>query len=204
MYLAAPVSYLMLRKFPRWRKRSSIIGFFILTASLIGASFANTVPELLITQGVLYGIGGSVNYFPVFTYLDEWFVARKSFAYGVVWAGGGTAGAVIPLIMEWILHRWGYRTALRTWVVISTVLTIPALFFMKGRLPVQHASTGPRKTELGFLKGSTAFWVLTTGNILQSLGYYMPSLYLPCRSNTCAPFDRGIRRSSSTKLISSI
>jgi len=70
--------YIALRKFPYWRKRCSVIGFIILLGGLVGASFANTIPQLIATQGVMYAIRGSIHYYPVFLYLDEWFVARKA------------------------------------------------------------------------------------------------------------------------------
>lgn len=178
MYFAAPVVYGVLRRYPGHRKSCSVVGFVILLAGLIGASFAKTVPQLLATQGVLYAVGGSIHYFPAFLYLDEWFIQKRGFAYGIVWAGTGASGIAIPLTMEWILANWGFRTALRTWAVITVVLTTPALVFMKGRLPDRHASLGPQRLDMGFLASPT-FWVLQAGNIIQCLGYFMPSLYMP-------------------------
>ena len=180
MYFAAPVVYFLLRKFPQHRKTCSIVGFVIELSGLIGASFATTVPQLLGTQGILYAIGGSLHYFPAFLYLDEWFVQRKGIAYGVVWAGTGVGGVAIPLTMQWVLSTWGFRTALRTWAVICVILTTPALMLMKGRLPYQHADMGPQKVELRFLK-SPAFWMLQLGNVIQGLGHFLPSLYMPCK-----------------------
>ncbi|KAL2129627.1 hypothetical protein VTI74DRAFT_7508 [Chaetomium olivicolor] len=178
MYLVAPIVYCALRKFPSYRKTCTITGFIIAMASLLGASFANTVPQLLATQGVLYALGGSLHYFPAYLYLDEWFVRRRGLAYGVFIAGAGAAGIVIPLSMEWILHTWGFRTALRVWVAVCMLLTTPVFFVLKARLPDQHADRGPNKFEFSFLK-SSAFWVLLSGNIAQSLGTFMPALYMP-------------------------
>ncbi len=113
MYLVAPIVYCALRKFPAYRKLCTIAGFIVSMASLLAASFANTVPGLLATQGVLYAIGGSIHYFPAFLYLDEWFVRRRGLAFGIFIAGGGAAGIVIPLSMTWILETWGFRTAAR-------------------------------------------------------------------------------------------
>jgi len=186
MYLAAPIVYCALRKFPSYRKLCTITGFIIAMASLIGASFANSVPGLLATQGVLYAIGGSLHYFPAYLYLDEWFVRRRGLAYGVFIAGAGAAGVAIPLTMGWILHNWGFRTALRVWVVVCIVLTTPVFFVLKARLPDQHADRGPHKFEFRFLK-SPAFWILLTGNVAQSLGNFMPALYMPCK----CPFTGG-------------
>jgi nitrate/nitrite transporter NarK len=186
MYLVAPIVYCALRKFPRYRKPCTVVGFVISMASLIGASFANTVPGLLATQGVLYAVGGSIHYFPAFLYLDEWFVRRRGLAFGIFIAGGGAAGVVIPLTMAWILDTWGFRTALRVWVVVCVVLTTPVFFMVKARLPDQHADRGPHKFEFRFLK-SAAFWILLAGNTAQSLGYFMPTLYMPCEF-VSAPF----------------
>ena len=180
MYLAAPIVYCALRKFPSYRKLCTITGFIIAMASLIGASFANSVPGLLATQGVLYAIGGSLHYFPAYLYLDEWFVRRRGLAYGVFIAGAGAAGVAIPLTMGWILHNWGFRTALRVWVVVCILLTTPVFFVLKARLPDQHADRGPHKFEFRFLK-SPAFWTLLAGNVAQSLGNFMPALYMPCK-----------------------
>ncbi len=71
---------------------SSIAGLALTVASLLGASFANTVPQLIGTQGVLYAIGGVLFYSPVIVYMDEWFITRKGLAYGVMWAGSGVGG----------------------------------------------------------------------------------------------------------------
>ena len=61
-------------------------------AGLVIASFCNSVGALLATQGVMYAIGGLVLYFPAMYVIDEWFVARKGLAFGIVWTGTGTAG----------------------------------------------------------------------------------------------------------------
>ncbi|THX24525.1 putative MFS monocarboxylate transporter [Aureobasidium pullulans] len=178
MYFGAPIVYSVCRRWPRFRKISVIAGFVVIIASLIGASFSTTPFQLLATQGILYGIGGAAHYFPAFLYLDEWFFARRGTAYGIVWAGGGAAGLALPLTMQWILSEYGFRTALRVWAVTSIILATPAIFFLKGRLPTHHASTGPQKVEIGFLK-DPAFWIFLSGNIVQGLGYFLPTYYMP-------------------------
>ena len=40
---------------------------------------------MIVTQGVLYALGGTLLYTPTVTFLDEWFVKRKGFAYGIMW-----------------------------------------------------------------------------------------------------------------------
>lgn len=182
MYFAAPLVYTFLKWYPRYRKTSTYLGFAILLASLIAASFQNTVGGLVGTQGVMYAIGGALHYFPTLSYLDEWFVQRKGIAFGVICAGGGAAGVAIPFTMEWVLNRYGFRTALRVWAVAVFILTTPFLYFMKGRLPLRaHANSAPQKLEIGFVK-TWAFWILQISNIVQGLGYFLPSIYMSCKS----------------------
>lgn len=181
MYFTAPLVYAISRRYPQYRRHSTMIGFVILLAALVGASFATTVGQLLATQGVAYAIGGAFHYFPTLAYLDEWFVQRKGIAFGIICAGGGAAGVAIPLVMEWVLNRWGYQTALRAWAVAVFVLTAPTLYFNKGRLPVRRGmDSGPQRIELRFLK-TRAFWILQLANIVQGLGYFLPSTYLSCK-----------------------
>ncbi|QSZ36322.1 hypothetical protein DSL72_007448 [Monilinia vaccinii-corymbosi] len=73
MYLFAPVSLYVLETFPPIRRLSSIVGLVIVSIALITASFATQIWHLVVTQGVLYAIGGSLLYSPTMFYLDQWF-----------------------------------------------------------------------------------------------------------------------------------
>jgi MFS family permease len=179
MYLTAPFLYVAIQRYRKYRKAICLIGFAIILAGLVGASFAVTVPQLLLTQGMFYGLGGAMLYFPVFNYTDEWF-KNRGLAYGVLIAGDGAGGVVIPFAMEWILHRWGYQTALRTWAITCFVLVTPCLAFLKDYPLDQDVGHVSHTVDLRFLK-TNAFWIFQSGNMIQSLGYFIPSYYLPCR-----------------------
>lgn len=118
-YLSSPVVAFLLQRWPRIRRPLSSVGFVVMIAALIGASFSNSTGALLVTQGVLYGLGGLTLYFPAMYIIDEWFVARKGLAYGVVWTGTGTSGAIVPFLVQWLLDSYGFRTTLRIWTVIA-------------------------------------------------------------------------------------
>jgi MFS family permease len=93
----------------------SIAGVFFITVSLLAASFATTVVQLVYTQGVLQALGAAMVYNPYIFYMDDWFIKRKGFAYGIFWSGTGICGAIMPLIMEWALTTYGFRNTLRVW-----------------------------------------------------------------------------------------
>nr|POF01324.1 putative transporter mch4 [Quercus suber] len=108
-YLTMPIYFLTFQKFPRWRRWSCFVSLPLIAVALVGASFANTVPQLLFCQGILYALAGNALITPTITYLDEWFVRRKGLAIGIMWAGDGTGGVIMPLLMQAMLARIGFR-----------------------------------------------------------------------------------------------
>lgn len=178
MYLTCPFVHGFFQRYPEYRRRVSLLGFVIMLSGMVGASFANTVTQLLATQGVLYGLGGTLLFFPCYTYLDEWFLKRRGLAFGVLIAGDGTGGVIIPLVTEWILSRWSFRTAMRAWSIISFLLISASLVFLKPRTNKRSTTQVSRGLDVRFFK-SPAFWILQVGNIFQGLGYFMPILYMP-------------------------
>ncbi|PQE26869.1 MFS monocarboxylate transporter protein [Rutstroemia sp. NJR-2017a BVV2] len=160
MYLFAPVSLYILERFPNIRRLSSIIGLALVSIALIGASFASHTWHLIVTQGVLYAIGGSLLYSPTMFYLDEWFIKRKGLALGVMWSG------------------YGFRSTLRIWAVAMVLLCLPLIYYIKPRLPPTKSKKPHVRPSYAFLK-SPVFWFLQTANILTSLGFFSPSIYLP-------------------------
>lgn len=77
------------------------------------AASTNSSIVVLLTQGVMYGVGALLVYFPAMFLIDEWFVERKGFAFGISWAGTGIGGASTPFLLQWLLDTRGHRTTLR-------------------------------------------------------------------------------------------
>ena len=83
----------------------------------------------------------------------------------------------MPFAVEAMLNKYGYPTTLRAIAVGLAVLTAPLLPFLKGRLPPsEHSTVG--QTDWGCLR-KPLFWVYCISNVIQGLGYFFPSLYLP-------------------------
>ena len=117
MYLAAPLGFAVFQRWPHICRKSSPLGLAIVVVAIALSSFATSVWHLILTQGVLYALGGGLLYYPVFLFIDEWFVQRKGFAYGVMWAGTGCGGLSGPLVINWGLSRYGHQKFLRGWAV---------------------------------------------------------------------------------------
>lgn len=79
--------------------------------------------------------------------------------------------------MQWLINTHGFRTTLRVWSTVLLVLIGPLLYFVKPRIPIaQNSSTRP--FNLKFLRNKT-FMIFQLGNILQALGFFLPTIYLP-------------------------
>ncbi|KAK1987711.1 monocarboxylate transporter [Colletotrichum cereale] len=176
-FLGAPLAAPLVGRFPRHRRRMVVAGWALCVASLVAGSFFDSVPGLIATQGVLYGLGFLLLYFPVLRMLDEWFVARRGLAYGVLYAGGGCSGVALPFLLQLLLVRYGYRTTLRVVAVAQFACVAPILPMVRGRLPPSPRGA-MRPLDAGFLR-KPLFYCFALSNLFQGFAYYIPSLYLP-------------------------
>lgn len=143
----------------------------------LGASFATTVPILIAMQGVLYSLGVTVMYFPIISMLNECFVAKRGLALGIVTASTGVSGIAMPFVLATLLDAYGYPTTLRAFAIALVVMTGPVLPMLKGRLPVAQSSARPRMDT--FFLRKPLFCFFTASVLLQGLGYFYATLYLP-------------------------
>ena len=176
-YLGAPFMTPLIRCFPKWRREMIWTGWAVTIFSLIGASFAKSIGMLIATQGALYSLGVTILYFPMIGMLNEWFVAKRGLALGLVTAATGFSGTVMPFVLAVLLERYGYEITLRAVAVALVVLTGPVLPMVKGRLPVSY-STSTARSGWEFC-GKPLFWFFAASVLLQGLGYFYPTLYLP-------------------------
>lgn len=209
MYLAVPFVMSALTRFPRLRPWCGPLGLLISVASIAGssapgASESSSAAALIATQGVLYALGCALLFGAASLCLDDWFVERKGFAYGVMWAAKSTVGGGMPLLVAVLLEKYGVEATLRGWAVASAVMALPVLLFLRPRVPEgvtpdhvssdnnddsnenneNNDSSGSNNrpvpttaSSLVFLR-RPLFWMLMVGNIIQSLGYQMPNTYL--------------------------
>lgn len=173
----APLTAVAVQRWPQYRRLASCCGLALMVSGLVAASFCNSVNGLIATQGVMYAVGGLVAYFPAMSLITEWFVQRRGLVFGIMWAGTGISGTVLPFLLQWMLNSYGYRTTLRAWAITLAILASCCIYFIKPRLPVTSASSF-RPIDISFVK-HIQFWVFQTGNILQSLGFFLPTLYIP-------------------------
>ncbi|SJL05286.1 uncharacterized protein ARMOST_08652 [Armillaria ostoyae] len=177
MYFASLIILPVFSRFPAHKKKGMYVGLILCVAGLFGAAFAKTSGVLLLTQGILYSVGGSMLYFPTMTYTFEWFSERKGLANGLIFSGSGIGGVVMPIVIKTLLYKYGFRTTMLALGTAFTIFALPALPYIKSRVPPsQIVHHRPINTQ--FLKFKP-FWIFLIANLMQGLGTFLPTLYLP-------------------------
>lgn len=175
-YLGAPLVIPLIRRWSEYRTHMILVGWPLCIIGLVAGSFADGLGTLILTQGVLYGIGFIIFYYPILSMVDEYWVRRRGMAYGLLCSASGVSGAVTPLSLQALLHKYGHKTTLRGVAVFLFVVTGPLIPLLKGR-PGQQQSVRLR-TDWSFVR-VPLFWIYSISNLLMGLGYFFPALFLP-------------------------
>ncbi|KAF5383416.1 hypothetical protein D9757_006144 [Collybiopsis confluens] len=177
LYMSSLVLLPLLGRYPAQKMKVTLVGYILTIGGLVGAAFARNATQLILTQGLLFSIGGSLLYYPMMTWMFEWFDTKRGLANGILFTGASAGGVFGPFIIEALLLRFGQKVTLLGIAISLAILILPCLIFLKPRLPVPKKVSIP-KLNMQFMR-SRAFWILFIGNLLQGLGNFIPYLYLP-------------------------
>ncbi|KAK7890352.1 hypothetical protein LTR67_008238 [Exophiala xenobiotica] len=184
-YMGAPVIIPLLKRARKYRTYMIWLGWTLCIVGVLASSFAQSLGGIIFTQGVMYGVGFTVFYYPIIAMVNEFWVARRGMAYGILCSSSGVSGVVIPFLLETSLNRFGLSTTLRAVAIGLALVTGPLIPLLKGRIPIsEQSSVAPvGRTDRGFLQ-VPLFWIYSVSNLMQGLGYFFPSLYLPSYATT--------------------
>lgn len=105
MYLDALFINMVHQRWPNLRKPTCGLGLLLVVVALIASSFATKVWHLILTQGVMYALGGSMLYYPMLLFLDEWFVRKKGIAFGIMWVSRTSHIKQVPFLTKLRLEQ---------------------------------------------------------------------------------------------------
>lgn len=208
--LATGVSYLgmpftnafCLRLGPRGRRIMCAVGWGMCVLGLLGASFATEVWALVVWQGLVYGCGWVVCYTPFLFMLNDWFVARRGLAYGILFGASGVSGMVIPLVLGWMLDGFGFRTALRVFAIAILLVSGPGLLLVRPRKPGTECLERDRMRREGGVRrllrraSDRDFLLMAAAVFTQGLGFFVPNIYIASYAE-----DLGLSRTTGSALL---
>ena len=137
------ILFQILPKAARYRQTLVLMGITVMLLSLILASYAHESWQIVLTQGISYGVGGILLNFVHVSIFSEWFDKKQSQAMSIIWLGYRVGGLVFPLICQWLLDRHGYAKTLRVLLAPMLALLLPAVVLFRGRYPASTVVSKP-------------------------------------------------------------
>ncbi|XP_033758097.1 monocarboxylate transporter 12-like [Pecten maximus] len=92
---------------------TGITGSLLVTLGLVFSFFAKGIPDLIVTLGVVSGIGFSATFISASTSIGEYFEGKsKLTALAFLTFGSGCGGVIIPFMMKTLIDEYGWRGCL--------------------------------------------------------------------------------------------
>lgn len=144
---------------------SIVIGSSIMVFALMMLSLCNSIWQIYLTQGVLFGIGAGINYFTSMSVPPEWFKERRALAIGIITGGSSIGGVFWPIAIQRLIKEVGFGWANRIVAFIYIAELVVAALTVKNRLPHEAQRIMP--------KWSVALdWKFATLMIASCVGYF--------------------------------
>jgi hypothetical protein len=89
VYLGAPASTALTKRFPQHQRHFIWVGWSFCIVALGTGSLTTQLGGLVATQGLMYGLGFLTLYWPIMSMVNEWWLARKGFAFGLIMGAAG-------------------------------------------------------------------------------------------------------------------
>ena len=153
-----------------------LVGVVALTGGFVSASFASSAWHLLLSQGVMTGIGLGFIYIPSIAVLSQWFSKKRSLANGITAAGSGVGGMLFSLVTDITIRRLSLAWSLRITAAMACVMNTLATILLRDRNHIINTIQHPFKTDL--LRRQEV-WLLLSWIFISMLGYVTLYYSLP-------------------------
>lgn len=177
-----PLSAKLMERFGA--RELSICGSVIVMISVIASSFVTSLDALFLTHGFLMGIGSSFSVTPGMIMISRYFTTQRSFATGIVLAGGSLGTLLQTQLHRYLIEVLGWRISLRVYSVTVLACIIAAFAYRPhaGTPPsvIQNFKTSPLKgfiVDLGLWK-DRVFEIWVCANSLVKFGFFIPYVHM--------------------------
>ena len=100
----------------RWGARTIVLFGGVMLAAGLYVSTLGGLSELYYGHGLLMGLfGTSCMLSPLITYVSFWFVRRRGAAVALISSGQSIAGALWPLVFDWLISSAGWRWTMQVY-----------------------------------------------------------------------------------------
>jgi hypothetical protein len=151
-----------------------IAGSVIQVLGMFLMSISTKFWQLMLTQGVMTGLGGGLFFTPSLGLVATYFSNRRSLATGLATTGNAVGGAIYPLIVKELLPKVGFGWTSRVLGFLNLGLLVIVIAFMRPRLPPRKS--GPLVDWSAFLEPTYSLFI--AGLFFMMWGVYYTFYYV--------------------------
>lgn len=119
-----------------------LLGLGYLLMSQVSATW-----QLYLFYGVIVGVGMGGTFVPVASTIARWFVKRRGTMTGIASAGVAAGTMIMPLLANWLISSYGWRTSYTIMGIAVSVLIVGAAQLLK-RDPAQMGQVPYGENEI--------------------------------------------------------
>ncbi|KAJ1566334.1 hypothetical protein HK405_010212, partial [Cladochytrium tenue] len=161
-------------------RRVALVGTFFAAAGPIVASFCtNSVIGLILTEGLMFGLGQALCFYAVATLPATYFLRRRNLAMGIMSSGAAVGGAVFSIVTAQLLRSLSLAWTFRAIGLIFLALNLPAALALRSRSPAEPLRRSGRRMLDRTLFKDKRFTLLLVGSAIALFPLFVPPFFLP-------------------------
>ena len=113
---------------------------FAMALGFAGAAIAPSIWIFALLQGVLIGAGMAATFGPLIADVSHWFRRRRGVAVAACACGNYIGGTIWPLVIQWLMDTWDWRTAYLVVAAIVVSTMVPLVLLLRRSPPKEDPS----------------------------------------------------------------
>ncbi|XP_065643931.1 monocarboxylate transporter 10 [Hydra vulgaris] len=175
MFLSGPIATSLCQRLGC--RTVAALGGVVAALATLTASFSKNLSHMYLTEGLLFGIGASLCYFPSVLILPHYFRKRLSLVNGIVSCGSGVGTMALGPILNFINESYGWRVSNRLTSVL--LLCTSGVSFLYRPIISSPSPNNYKQPLFDFsIFQNKAFIVFTFALFIFMLAYFVPFVHL--------------------------
>ncbi|KAK7217959.1 hypothetical protein V2G26_005962 [Clonostachys chloroleuca] len=116
-----------------------IVGALLQLLGIFLMAVSKSYWHLMLTQGVLTGLGGGIFFTPSLALVATYFSKKRGLAMGIATTGNSAGGIIYPLVVRQLLPKVGFKWTALTLGFINMAGLLLVVSFMRPRLPPRRS-----------------------------------------------------------------
>ncbi|BGO95064.1 hypothetical protein NBRC10512_006471 [Rhodotorula toruloides] len=180
LYVLPTFAVVVLRRYGEYVRLVQWTSLVVSCCSMFLSSWATQLWQLVVLQGFLCGVANTLIFAPVFLYFSDWWVARRGMAWGVIGAGNGFGGFILPWLINAVLEAKGSAWMCRVWTAFTAVTFAASIILLQPRIPFVKPTDGraPWLAVDWRFSHNPVFLCMAISTLFASLAYLPVANYL--------------------------